>query len=115
MFKNEKAILLAFSVFVKNNLLKDIPYLYFYRQMTLSETLTLEKNKSKDKYIAYAINKLKDFIIESKKEIWEEKMVKHFEIKDYEKKKTVNKSDSKTEEHDKIDEEIEQYFENLKP
>ena len=112
VFKNEKAILLAFSVFVKINLLKDISYLDFYSQMTLNKTLTLEKNKSKDKYIAYAVNKLKDFIIESQKEIWEEKMVQHFEIKDYEKKKTVNKSDVKTEEHKKIDLEIEQYFEN---
>lgn len=115
VFKNENAILLAFSVFVKNNLLKEIPYLDFYNQTTLSKTLTLEKNKSKDKYIAYAINKLKDFVIESKKEIWEEKLVQHFEIKDYGKKKTVNDKEIKTKEHKKIDAEIEQYFENLKP
>lgn len=114
VFKNEKAILLAFSVFVKNNLLKEIPYLDFYNQITLSKTLTLEKNKSKHKYIAYAINKLKDFIIESEKEIWENKLVQYFNIKDYEKKKTVNIDDSKTEEHKKIDFEIEQYFEILK-
>lgn len=74
----------------------------------------MEKNKSKDKYIAYAINKLKDFIIESEKEIWENKLVQYFNIKDYEKKKTVNIDDSKTEEHKKIDFEIEQYFEILK-
>lgn len=110
VFKNENSILLAFSVFVKINLIKNISYLDFYSQMTLSKTLTLEKNKSKDKYIAYAINKLKDFITESNKEIWEDKLVKHFEINDYEKKKTVNKSDSRTEEHEKIDTEIEQYF-----
>ena len=114
IFKDEDSIELAYSILVKMSLLKTLSLPEFYNQITLNKGLTLEKNPSKDKYIAYSINKLKAFIVDTKKEIWEKAIVEHFKIQNYDKIKTVNQDHLKTKDHEKIDFKISDYFESLK-
>lgn len=114
IFKDEDSIELAYSILVKMSLLKTVSLPEFYNQITLNKELTLEKKPSKDKYIAYSINKLKAFIVEDKKEIWEKAIVECFKIQNYDKIKTVNQDHLKTKDHEKIDFKISDYFESLK-
>ena len=114
IFKDEDSIELAYSILIKMSLLKTVSLPEFYNQITLNKALTLEKNPSKDKYIAYSINKLKAFIVDTKKDIWEKVIVKYFQIQNYDKIKTVNQDHLKTKDHDKIDFKISNYFESLK-
>ena len=114
IFKDEDSIELAYSILIKMSMFKTISLPEFYNQITLNKALTLEKNPSKDKYIAYSINKLKAFIVDTKKEIWEKSIVEYFEIQNYDKIKTVNQDHLKTKDHDKIDFKISNYFESLK-
>ena len=114
IFKDEDSIELAYSILIKMSLLKTVSLPEFYNQITLNKVLTLEKNPSKDKYIAYSINKLKAFIVDTKKEIWEKTIVEYFQIQNYDKIKTVNQDYLKTKDHEKIDFKISNYFESLK-
>lgn len=114
IFKDEDSIELAYSILIKMNILKTVSLPEFYNQITLNKALTLEKNPSKDKYIAYSINKLKAFIVDTKKEIWEKTIVEYFQIQNYDKIKTVNQDHLKTKDHEKIDFKISNYFESLK-
>ena len=114
IFKNEDSIELAYSILIKMSMLKTVSLPEFYNQITLNKALTLEKNHSKDKYIAYSINKLKAFIINTKKEIWEKVIVEYFEIQNYDKIKTVKQDHLKTKDHKEIDFKISNYFESLK-
>ena len=114
IFKDEDSIELAYSILIKMSLLKTVSLPEFYNQITLNKVLTLEKNPSKDKYIAYSINKLKAFIVDTKKEIWEKTIVECFQIQNYDKIKTVNQDHLKTKDHEEIDFKISKYFESLK-
>ena len=114
LFKDEDSIELAYSILIKMSLLKTVSLPEFYNQITLNKALTLEKNPSKDKYIAYSINKLKAFIVDTKKEIWEKSIVEYFKIQNYDKIKTVNQDHLKTKDHEEIDFKISNYFESLK-
>lgn len=114
IFKDEDSIELAYSILIKMSLLKTVSLPEFYNQITLNKALTLEKNPSKDKYIAYSINKLKAFIVDNKKEKWEKTIVEYFEIQNYDKIKTVNQDHLKNKDHEKIDFKIIDYFESLK-
>lgn len=114
IFKDEDSIELAYSILIKMSLLKTVSLPEFYNQITLNKALTLEKNPSKDKYIAYSINKLKAFIVDTKKDKWEKVIVEYFQIQNYDKIKTVNQDHLKTKDHEKIDFKISNYFESLK-
>lgn len=114
IFKDEDSIELAYSILIKMSLLKTVSLPEFYNQITLNKMLSLEKNQSKDKYIAYSINKLKAFIVDNKKEIWEKTIVEYFQIQNYDKIKTVNQDHLKTKDHEEIDFKISNYFESLK-
>ena len=114
IFKDEDSIELAYSILIKMSLLKTVSLPEFYNQITLSKVLSLEKNPSKDKYIAYSINKLKAFIVDNKKEIWEKTIVEYFQIQNFDKIKTVNQDHLKTKDHEEIDLKISNYFESLK-
>ena len=114
IFKDEDSIELAYSILIKMSLLKTVSLPEFYNQITLSKVLSLEKNPSKDKYIAYSINKLKAFIVDNKKEIWEKTIVEYFQIQNFDKIKTVNQDHLKTKDHEEIDFKISNYFESLK-
>ncbi|MCT4073618.1 hypothetical protein HZP85_13190 [Elizabethkingia anophelis] len=114
LFRDEEAIELAYFIFVKSGYVKTISRPDFYNQISLNTPFSIEKNKNKDKYIAYSINKVKEFIVESKKEIWENEMIKGFEIQNYDKVKTVKKSERKTDEHTQIDSLITKYLEDSK-
>lgn len=114
VFKDENAIELAYKILVKMGFLKMISRPDFYNQISLNTSFSLEKNKSKDKYIAYAINKLKDYIIDNKKEIWESEIIKGFGIQNYDKVKTVKKSELRKAEHKQIDLLIFNYLEDSK-
>ena len=89
IFKDEDSIELAYSILIKMSLLKTVSLPEFYNQITLNKELTLEKNPSRDKYIAYSINKLKAFIVDTKKEIWEKAIVEYFKIQNYDKIKDL--------------------------
>lgn len=108
-FKDEEAIEVAYLILVKMGFLKMVSRPDFYNQIILKKVLTLEKKQSKDKYIAYSIHKIKDFIVDNKKDFWEKLLVEYFEIRNYDKIKVIN--NFKTEVNKEIDLIIKNYYE----
>ena len=75
--------------------------------MSLVEEFTMKKQPRNDKYIAYAISQLSQFIKPSIKKEWEAKMADNFGINNYEKVSKVK--DSKNEKHERIDEMLSEF------
>jgi len=67
----------------------------------------MKKQPRNDKYIAYAISQLSQFIKPSIKKEWEAKMADNFGINNYEKVSKVK--DSKNEKHERIDEMLSEF------
>lgn len=87
LFKNNKDIIKVYDIFVGLKLIEYVDFFDFVFQLTQKDIFTLKKVKSQDKYIAYAILHISNKLISPKMiEIWQSKMVKKFEIKDFDKK-----------------------------
>ncbi len=93
----------AYEVFLKAELIQSIDIVEFRNQISCLSEFKLMKQPKTDKYIAYAIFKLKDFIKANMRNSWEVEMVKNFEIKDYPKKKNVTDDVYKKDKHLLID------------
>ncbi|WP_037320426.1 hypothetical protein [Salegentibacter sp. Hel_I_6] len=114
VFKNFEAVFIAYSIFVKLSLLKEVSVQNFISEIDtlkgkIDNTLLIKKPK-KDMYIMYTIHKLKEWVMLGKQDVWEEKMIKHFGFKKetYDRKKEVG-DEYKNELHLKIDKEFNRY------
>lgn len=97
----------AYKLFIHFGFIEEIDPSSFYRQLSLVEEFTMKKQPRNDKYIAYAISQLSQFIKPSIKKEWEAKMADNFGINNYEKVSKVK--DSKNEKHERIDEMLSEF------
>lgn len=103
LFKNNKDITKVYDIFVGLKLILYVGFFDFVFQITKKEIFTLKKVKSQDKYIAYAILKISDKLINPEIiEEWQSEMVDKFEIKDFDKKNNPSE-ENKLDLHKKID------------
>lgn len=101
MFINTIVSSCAHSLFVRCGFIREVDPSTFYRQISFLEEFSLQKLQRKDKYIAYAIAQLSQYVKSAKSKEWELTMAKNFEINHYDKVSKVK--ESKNDMHKKID------------
>lgn len=100
LLKEEQSVYFIYKIFVELKLVKHISYVDFSSQFLGNEIMTLEKERKKDKNIAYAINCIaNEFVLPEIATKWKKDMANYFELKDFEKK--INPSDRYKNETDK--------------
>lgn len=92
----------AHSLFIQCGFIEEVDPSSFYKQLSQLEKFRLRKQPRKDKYIAYAISQLSQYVKTSKSKEWKSRMADNFEINHYEKVSKVK--ESKNEMHERIDE-----------
>ena len=99
---DENSIHFLYQIFVKLKLIEYVEYSDFINQIA-NNFFSFKKFAGKDKYIAYAINKISTELVAPEFALnWEKEMAEYFEINDFEKK--INPSeDNKAELHLEID------------